>query len=229
MSILGIVCSLSVTAAVAVSPALDMQRQHTVMPPAQEPPSHALIGPSLIRSIGIFALSMAGHAALPSIRNSMGKPHRFHFVISAAFGVMLGFNLIVSCAGYWYWGDQVSEIVMQDIALRSPLHGLLGISTLMTAMIGLNAFSKVPVILLVLEDMILSMMYPLKEHPAPPRLGFLVKMGIMVFVGLLTVTAYDVLGIAMSLLGGLTSINASVVFPALFYLRLFWEDISHCR
>lgn len=41
--------------------------------------------------------------------------------------------------------------------------------------------------------------------------------------------AYDVLGNVMSLMGGLTSMNASVVFPSLFYLRLFWGEIGVAR
>lgn len=35
----------------------------------QEPPEHHLISVGLVRSIGIFALSMAGHSSLPSFRN----------------------------------------------------------------------------------------------------------------------------------------------------------------
>ena len=33
----------------------------------------------------------------------------------------------------------------------------------------------------------------------------------------------------MSLLGGLTSMNASVVFPAFFYMRLFWGELRTAR
>ena len=35
----------------------------------QDPPPHHVLSPGMLQSIGIFALSMAGHSALPSFRS----------------------------------------------------------------------------------------------------------------------------------------------------------------
>mmetsp|Transcript_32242 Transcript_32242/g.91443 ORF Transcript_32242/g.91443 Transcript_32242/m.91443 type:complete len:504 (+) Transcript_32242:419-1930(+) len=229
VSLLGICCSLVVTVAVVLSASLDPTREHTLVPPLQAPPPRHLISKSLPRSVGIFALSMTGHSALPSFRNSMHNPGRFHVVLNTAFAIMLCFNAVVSCVGYWYWGDSVSEIVMLDIALRSPLTDFPGVGILMTALVALNAFSKVPILLLVLEDLLSCALFPDKAHPPPPNLGVILKASLFVSAALLAYVGYNVLGIVMSLMGGLTSMNASVIFPSLFYLRLFWNELSALR
>jgi len=227
VSMLGICCSFMVTLAVVLSAALDINREHSVSPSTQELPSHHNLSPSLPRSVGIFALSMAGHSALPSFRNSMKRPHMFHFVINVAFSIMLGFNLLVSAIGYWYWGDDVSEIIMQDIALKSPLRGVMGLDVIMTALIGLNAFSKVPTLLLVLEDIVLSSFFG--DANTSKHLGLMIKCGMVCGVALCTALAYNVLGLVMSLLGGMVSMNASVVFPHAFYLKIYWSELSVAR
>eukprot|EP00873_Tetraselmis_striata_P039199 jgi/Tetstr1/459463/TSEL_004831.t1 len=200
---------------------------HTISPSTQEFPTHHSVSPSLPRSIGIFALSMAGHSALPSFRNSMKRPQMFHLVINVAFAVMTSFNLLVTGIGYWYWGDEVSEIVMQDIALKSPLRGVLGIDVGMTALIGLNAFSKVPTLLLVLEDLVTASFFADAEYSE--QRGMLIKCGMVTGIAIVSASAYNVLGLVMSLLGGMVSMNASVVFPHLFYLKLYWAEISILR
>mmetsp|Transcript_10239 Transcript_10239/g.26245 ORF Transcript_10239/g.26245 Transcript_10239/m.26245 type:complete len:454 (+) Transcript_10239:387-1748(+) len=227
VSMLGICCSFMVVLAVIMSAVLDPSRQHTISPSTQEFPTHHSVSPSLPRSIGIFALSMAGHSALPSFRNSMKRPQMFHLVINVAFAVMTSFNLLVTGIGYWYWGDEVSEIVMQDIALKSPLRGVLGIDVGMTALIGLNAFSKVPTLLLVLEDLVTASFFADAEYSE--QRGMLIKCGMVTGIAIVSASAYNVLGLVMSLLGGMVSMNASVVFPHLFYLKLYWAEISILR
>ncbi len=53
------------------------------------------------------------------------------------------------------------------------------------------------------------------SHPYPAALGTL-----------LALSAYRVLGSALSLLGGLCSITCSLVLPTAFYLRLSWGRLT---
>ena len=41
--------------------------------------------------------------------------------------------------------------------------------------------------------------------------------------------AYAVLGNVMSLVGGFASISCSLLMPSLFYLILFWKELSQLR
>jgi hypothetical protein len=47
--------------------------------------------------------------------------------------------------------------------------------------------------------------------------------------GMLGAQAYAVLGNVMSLVGGFASISCSLLMPALFYLILFWKELSRLR
>lgn len=41
--------------------------------------------------------------------------------------------------------------------------------------------------------------------------------------------AFDVLGIFMSLIGGFCSLSCSLLLPSLFYMCLYWKELSPVR
>lgn len=84
-----------------------------------------------------------------------------------------------------------------------------------------NCLSKVPGLLLVLQDMILSLARPTWASDLhPPRLDSAIRLALFAAATLLALSAYDVLGATLSLLGGLASMCCSLLLPVAFYFRL---------
>jgi solute carrier family 32 (vesicular inhibitory amino acid transporter) len=46
---------------------------------------------------------------------------------------------------------------------------------------------------------------------------------------LIVLQAFDVLGIFMSLIGGFCSISCSLLLPSLFFMCLYWQELSVAR
>jgi vesicular inhibitory amino acid transporter len=53
----------------------------------------------MLQSVGIFAVSVSGHASLPSLRTAMRKPAQFPRVLTLTFSVLLAFYASVAAAG----------------------------------------------------------------------------------------------------------------------------------
>lgn len=93
-----------------------------------------------------------------------------------------------------------------------------------------NTLTKYPGLNLCLQDMILSVL-PLQRDAAgdyhPPLHWAERGLRLALFCAgtALALTAYDVLGSALSLLGGLGSISCSLLLPTAFYARLAWPRL----
>jgi solute carrier family 32 (vesicular inhibitory amino acid transporter) len=46
---------------------------------------------------------------------------------------------------------------------------------------------------------------------------------------MIVMQAFDVLGIFMSLIGGFCSLSCSLLLPSLFFMCLYWQDLSVAR
>lgn len=65
----------------------------------------------IFQAFGIFAVSVSGHSSLPAIRSSMAHPQHFGRVLNFSFLVMTVIYGCVSGLGYYYFGDQTSQLV----------------------------------------------------------------------------------------------------------------------
>jgi vesicular inhibitory amino acid transporter len=95
----------------------------------------------------------------------------------------------------------------------------------------LNTLTKYPSLNLCLQDMILSVL-PLHRDPLgqyhPPLKWAAGMLRLALFAGgtVLALTAYSVLGSALSLMGGIGSISCSLLLPTAFYALLAWRRLS---
>lgn len=76
------------------------------------------------------------------------------------------------------------------------------------------------------QDMLLSVLRSNRtadEQFHPPVLASAIRLGLFGAATLLALTAYQVLGATLSLLGGLASISCSLLLPTAFYASLSWR------
>lgn len=88
--------------------------------------------------------------------------------------------------------------------------------------------AQVPGLLLVLQDMLLSVLQGMLPPPPayhPPTAARALRLGLFSAATLLALTAYRVLGSVLSLAGGLASISCSLLLPAAFYAALAWPRL----
>lgn len=55
----------------------------------------------VLQSVGIFALSVSGHSALPALRAVMAQPRHFPTALTASFSLVLLIYISVAAVGYW--------------------------------------------------------------------------------------------------------------------------------
>ncbi|PSC72470.1 Vacuolar amino acid transporter 1 [Micractinium conductrix] len=195
----------------------------------QPPPGHHGLSLGVIQAAGIFALSSTAHSTLPALRIAMRQPVRFPLALGGAFSAMLVCYTSVAACGYWYFGDSASPLVTTDLATNSYFTGgRLPIDRMLAAFVLVTSITKYPGLVLCLQDMLLSAL-PLSrdEHGAyHPPLHYVVyglRLALFAVGVLLGLTAYDALGAALSMLGGLGSISASLVLPTTFFALLAWR------
>lgn len=201
--------------------------------PQQPPPGHHLISTGIIQAVGIFALSATAHSTLPALRTAMRKPAQFPLAISSAFTAMLAGYTTLAAVGYWYFGDSASPLVTTDLSTSSPYRHFrrLPVDRGLAALVLLNTLCKYPSLNLVLQDMILSVLPLAREeqgnfHPPLRWAAHGLRLGLFAAGCTLGLVAYDALGSALSLLGGLGSISCSLVLPTVFYMLLAWRHSS---
>lgn len=66
-------------------------------------------------AIGIFILSLGGHAALPSVYSEMRRKQDFNWVMNVSFTLMFFIYTVISVAGWIVYGNDVNIIVSNDI------------------------------------------------------------------------------------------------------------------
>jgi vesicular inhibitory amino acid transporter len=159
--------SAAVAIAVLSLLVVDPGRKYVHQPPAQHSVAHFPGG--MLQSIGIFAVSMSGHASLPGIRSKMQSPRKFSYALGASFGIMAGVYGVVAAAGYYYWGDDVSALATFDLATNSAYsssgggggsgsgggqmwHQWLQIDRILASLVLITCSAKVPALIMVVEE-----------------------------------------------------------------------------
>lgn len=208
---------------------------HRAAMPQQPPPGRHLFSAGVLQSVGIFALSCSAHSTLPALRSSMRKPSRFSTALSLAFGAMLFAYCGLAAAGYWYWGDSASPLVTADLANNSFYSGrAVRVDKLLALLVLVSCATKYPGLNMILQDMLVPLL-PFARDAAgnfrPPLhwVTHALRVALFALGTLLALSAYRVLGSALSLLGGLCSITCSLVLPTAFYLRLSWGRLAWPR
>jgi len=65
--------------------------------------------------LGIFILSMAGHAALPGVYAQMQQPEDFNHMLDISFFVIFLVYAVVAACGFYTYGDETAVVVTTNI------------------------------------------------------------------------------------------------------------------
>mmetsp|Transcript_13585 Transcript_13585/g.41061 ORF Transcript_13585/g.41061 Transcript_13585/m.41061 type:complete len:381 (+) Transcript_13585:378-1520(+) len=190
-SSLGVVSTIIVMTAVAASAVVDPHRKAAPLQPV--PGREVLVpGMGIFQAFGIFAVSVSGHSSLPAIRSSMAHPQQFGGVLRFSFVVM---TIIYGCVcglGYYYFGEETSQLVTTDLALRAPFAGQsllirgLTVDRVVNIFITCNAFTKLPLMIVVLQDMVMGAMPQRLKGRGKGYLPYLLRMSVFVAGSLLS-------------------------------------------
>lgn len=236
LNMIGFISTMVVTATMIVLVALDPFRKHM---PTQPPPGYVAADWDIIQACGIFAISVSGHSSLPVLRNSMARVQDFDSVLNLSFGLMLGVYGAVAALGYYYFGNSAHTLVTTDLARNSPFTGHylilpgLTVDKLVALSILMNAYSTYPSLVLVMQDMVVSILpggQPGSQWRQPRKqVALAIRLSIFAVGGLTAYAAFAALGNVMSLVGGMCSMCCSLLLPSLFYLMLYKDELSLLR
>lgn len=175
-------------------------------------------------AMGIVAYCFSGHAIVPSIYNSMQRPHEFERMIDVTYGVVLSACLFVAISGYYMFGDDVDDQITLSLEKRAG-DGNLAMDCLTWLMI-LTACSKFTLTMFPLalgfEEMLTSI---LPSDLAMELVDSAVKI-VLIFLALAVAIWFPSFSFLCSLVGLICTVIVSVIFPALANLRLFGPSLS---
>lgn len=175
-------------------------------------------------AMGIVAYCFSGHAIVPSIYNSMQRPHEFERMIDLTYGVVLSACLFVAVSGYYMFGDDVDDQITISLEKRAG-DGNLAMDCLTWLMI-LTACSKFTLTMFPLalgfEEMLTNI---LPSDLAMELVDSAVKI-VLIFLALAVAIWFPSFSFLCSLVGLICTVIVSVIFPAMANLRLFGPALS---
>jgi len=77
------------------------------------------VGPDILLSLGVFTLSLSGHAALPQIYREMSKPDEFNKMLNVCFFIMFIIYASMGVIGYLTYGS-LSNIIISTNLVENP-------------------------------------------------------------------------------------------------------------
>ena len=182
----------------------------------------------VFRSVSIFSTSLSGHTALASVRKDMSSSLvHFSKSVMLSFVSMGVLYVLVSSCGYYYWGDQVSPIVLSDIVYHSafstdsqspwPWH-IVQVHVLLSALVLVTSIAKLPALVMVMLDTMSSV----KNNGHHRYMSYkLIITSVALFIA---VILREKVGSIIGLVGGFCSIFVSLLLPTMAYLKLSWSS-----
>lgn len=234
IAVSGVVSSLMLTAVMVGTVAIDPtsarvsgegSHQHTILRAA-----------SLPTGVGVMLVSLSGHQSLPSLKRSMRRPQHFEKCLYIAFGSMFLLYSLMGALTYQYFGESCDVLVTNNLMSSSAISGWvvarvgafqIGLAQLLSALLALSAFSTTPPLVLVLGDLLIDMTH---GGTSQGHVSILFETCLRTTVLLLAYAVamffYDVLGLLLSLVGGIASMCSSLLLPSLFYFLLHQNETS---
>ena len=174
-------------------------------------------------ALGIVAYCFSGHAIVPSIYNSMQRPHEFERMIDLTYGLVLLSCLFVAISGYYMFGSDVDDQITLSLEKRAG-DGNLFMDCLTWLMI-MTACSKFTLTMFPLalgfEEMLTNI---LPSDLAMELVDSAVKI-VLIFLALAVAIWFPSFSFLCSLVGLICTMIVSVIFPAMAYLRLFGSSL----
>jgi amino acid permease len=205
--------------------------------------------------IGIYVLSLAGHACLPSIYKEMRHPEEFDHAVNVSFIIMYIIYASIAIAGYIVYGNNVDVLVSVDIS-RWP-GGI--ISTILTSLIVAGVLCTIAPVISVLSSIPEEMLgwydemnaaskqakLPTSVASTPSTSSIMSKTNITksrielkirlfrLFVlfasSILAYLLRNQLNFLEAITGGFSTMMTSLIIPCIFALTIMKNSISICE
>ena len=181
------------------------------------------IGGGLNTAFGLVAYCFSGHAIIPSIYNSMDKPHEFERVVNVTFMIVVAACLTIGLSGYSMFGDFVFDQI--TLSLNQYSSAVLAMDILTWLMI-LTAFSKLTLTMFPLAMGFEEIVAPYISNDSTMLLVSTTIKMILLFGAFAMAIFVPSFSTLCSMVGMICTMIVSVIFPAGAYLRLFWPKLS---
>jgi proton-coupled amino acid transporter len=178
-----------------------------------------LIGSKPGTFFGSAIYAYEGIAFTLPIYQSMANPKKFNLVLGLTIMTVGVLMLIVGILGYLAFGNQVSTIIFQDMPTENIF------ARIVQTLYALGIYSCLALTLFIPVRLIESWIF--STHARAGRLNYRIKWlknlfraALVVFLSYVAIRGSHHLDAFISLIGSLTCIPLSFVFPALFSLRI---------
>lgn len=222
-------------------------------PPPLELP---LVGQGLPIAIGIFVLSLGGHAALPGVYASMAEPHRFDHMLDISIAAMFVIYVSVGLAGWitygWLKGQYVDVLITTNMAhdtsggivpLKLPGHWgerhMSLESTIMTLAVvakSFTAISPVTSVLSELPEMLIlgqpsgsGMAHEVARHQKQQRILRTVLLWIVAAAAYPCAIYPHGLALVEAVTGAMCSMLASLALPCACWAAVYRDEIPRSQ
>jgi len=165
---------------------------------------------------GIFTVSLGGQACLPGIYNDMRHKDQYSFMINTCFVVMFVCYAVMGSAGYLLYGDDCQVLITSN--LKNYPGGTM--SRVVTMLVMVSTFSSIGPIVSVISEVPESIL-GMSSWRCESAWSLSMRTATLLLCCAASVAAYDYLGYVESLVGGVCTMCTSLIFPALFYYKLF--------
>uniref|UniRef100_A0A7E4VEY9 Aa_trans domain-containing protein n=1 Tax=Panagrellus redivivus TaxID=6233 RepID=A0A7E4VEY9_PANRE len=160
-------------------------------------------------ALGTFLFAFGGHSAFPTIQHDMKRPAEFWKSSIVAFIMIFTMYLPVCIFGYYVYGDSIRESIINSIQrawIQQAVNVFITLHCILTLTIIFNPLNQE------VEELC-----NVPHHFGWKRVA--VRTGVMVAVVFVaeSVPAFESV---LDFVGGTTIMLTSIVFPALFYLKL---------
>jgi len=169
-------------------------------------------------SAGIFLFALGGHAALPSVYNSMNRKEDFPCMVRSVFLSMFCLYAVVAFACLFTFGYETDVLITANYAEWPGGAVITGLIILML----LKIVSVIPANINVMCE-IPENLWGFERKPNMKRLT---RASGFVLTALIGWFSRDNLDILEAITGASFTMSTSVLFPILFYIVACWEDQS---
>jgi len=169
-------------------------------------------------SAGIFLFALGGHAALPSVYNSMVRKEDFPFMVRSVFVTMFFLYAAVSLSCLFTFGYETDILITENYAVWP---GGVAITSLIVLMIFkiLSAIPCVVNVMCEIPENLLQIQYKPNLKRLFRGIGFLCCCAIGWWFR-------DNLDVLEAITGSSCTMATSVLFPIIFYMAMYWKQLS---
>lgn len=169
-------------------------------------------------SLGLFLAPWGGHATFPEIYTDQGLPERYPHCMHVTFSFCYIVDLLTGVVGFLMFGSGVDAEVTRNILLAKGYSP--SIKTLIVTLMGLLPISKLPLVcrpIITVVDRIGG------SDTLTCKVFKRMLISLFYLVSSLLITSF---GSIMSLLGSAICFTVCITLPVLFYLKVFYNEIS---